>query len=126
MPCARETLHEGIRGHRELPIWRNCLPRTHRSTPDLPVRVTRMPQDSITQVVPICPACAVRPENGPCASRLRARFPELVRHSDRTDVFERLPQPLKEAHRPRDVERDDAPLMANATCAHRKCRNPRG
>jgi hypothetical protein len=39
-------------------------------------------------------------------------LPELVRHSDRTDVFERLPQHLKEAHRPRDVERDDAPLMA--------------
>jgi len=39
-------------------------------------------------------------------------LPELVRHSDRTDVFERLPQHLKEAHRPRDVERDDAPLTA--------------
>ena len=40
---------------------------------------------------------------------------ELLRHSDRTDVFERMPQHLKEAHRPRAVERDDAPLVAVAT-----------
>ena len=37
-------------------------------------------------------------------------LPELLRHSDRTDVFERMPQHLKDAHRPRAVERDDAPL----------------
>ena len=37
---------------------------------------------------------------------------ELLRHSDRKDVFERLPQHLKDAHRPRAVERDDAPLVA--------------
>ena len=35
---------------------------------------------------------------------------ELLRHSDRIDVFERMPQHLKDAHRPRAVERDDAPL----------------
>ena len=34
---------------------------------------------------------------------------ELLRHSDRIDVFERMPQHLKDAHRPRAVERDDAP-----------------
>ena len=37
-------------------------------------------------------------------------LPELLRHSDRIDVFERMPQHLKDAHRPRAVERDDAPL----------------
>jgi len=37
-------------------------------------------------------------------------LPELLRHSNRTDVFERMPQHLKDAHRPRVVERDDAPL----------------
>ena len=39
-------------------------------------------------------------------------LPELLRHSDRQDVFERLPAHLKAAHRPRDVERDDAPGKA--------------
>ena len=37
-------------------------------------------------------------------------LPELFRHSDRTDILERIPQHLKDAHRPRAVERDDAPL----------------
>lgn len=39
-------------------------------------------------------------------------LPELLRHSDRKDVFETLPEHLKAAHRPRDVERDDAPGRA--------------
>lgn len=37
-------------------------------------------------------------------------LPELFRHSDRADILERIPQHLKDAHRPRVVERDDAPL----------------
>ena len=41
-------------------------------------------------------------------------LPELLRHSDRTDVFDRLPDNLKEAHRPRAVERDDAPAARPA------------
>ena len=44
-------------------------------------------------------------------------LPELLRHSDRTDVFDRLPQHLKDAHRPRDVERDDAPARGPSTTA---------
>ena len=39
-------------------------------------------------------------------------LPELLRHSTRMDVFEGMPQHLKDAHRPRAVERDDAPLVA--------------
>ena len=42
-------------------------------------------------------------------------MPELLRHSDRMDVFEGMSQHLKDAHRPRVVERDDAPLVAVAT-----------
>ena len=34
--------------------------------------------------------------------------PELLRHSDRKDVLELLKPELKAAHRPRDVQRDDA------------------
>lgn len=37
-------------------------------------------------------------------------LPELFRHSDRADLLERIPQHLRDAHRPRAVERDDAPL----------------
>ena len=37
-------------------------------------------------------------------------LPELLRHSDRQDVYDKLPDHLKLAHKPRDVERDDAPL----------------
>ena len=37
-------------------------------------------------------------------------LPELLRHSDRADILERIPQHLRDAHRPRAVERDDAPL----------------
>ena len=44
-------------------------------------------------------------------------LPELLRHSDRTDVFERMPQHLKDAHRPRAVERDDAPLSIEPSSA---------
>ena len=44
-------------------------------------------------------------------------LPELLRHSDRTDVFERMPQHLKDAHRPRAVERDDAPLSVEPSSA---------
>tara|TARA_X000000368_G_scaffold393145_1_gene358605 strand:+ start:421 stop:741 length:321 start_codon:yes stop_codon:yes gene_type:complete len=41
-------------------------------------------------------------------------LPELFRHSDRADILERIPQHLRDAHRPRVVERDDAPLVAAA------------
>ena len=46
-------------------------------------------------------------------------LPELLRHSDRMDVFERMPQHLKDAHRPRVVERDDAPLVPVPTTTAR-------
>lgn len=36
-------------------------------------------------------------------------LPELLRHSDRPDTFELIPDHLKDVHRPRRVERDDAP-----------------
>ena len=52
-------------------------------------------------------------------------LPELLRHSDRTDVFERMPQHLKEAHRPRAVERDDAPLVAVATTTPTRASKPK-
>ena len=42
-------------------------------------------------------------------------LPELLRHSDRQDVYEQLPDHLKEAHKPRAVERDDAPLLVPET-----------
>ncbi len=41
-------------------------------------------------------------------------LPELFRHSDRADILERIPQHLRDAHRPRVVERDDAPLATAA------------
>ena len=41
--------------------------------------------------------------------------PELLRHSSRPDVYETLPTHLKEAHFPREVERDDAPLVSVVT-----------
>ena len=37
-------------------------------------------------------------------------LPELFRHSDRADILERIPQHIRDAHRPHAVERDDAPL----------------
>lgn len=40
-------------------------------------------------------------------------LPELLRHSDRADILERIPQHLRDAHRPRVVERDDAPLATS-------------
>ncbi len=43
---------------------------------------------------------------------------ELLRHSDRIDVFERMPQHLKDAHRPRAVERDDAPLSVEPSTSN--------
>lgn len=36
-------------------------------------------------------------------------IPELIRHSDRPDTFEIIPDELKHVHRPRVVNRDDAP-----------------
>ena len=42
-------------------------------------------------------------------------MPELLRHSSRPDVYETLPAHLKEAHFPREVERDDAPLVSVVT-----------
>jgi len=42
-------------------------------------------------------------------------LPELLRHSNRKDVYENLPLHLKEAHLPREVERDDAPLVQVVT-----------
>jgi|TARA_B110000093_G_C12546796_1_gene236113 hypothetical protein len=42
-------------------------------------------------------------------------LPELLRHSSRIDVYENLPNHLKEAHLPRAVERDDAPLVSVTT-----------
>ena len=38
--------------------------------------------------------------------------PELLRHSDRPEVGEKLPEHLRLAHRPRDVTRDDARVVA--------------
>jgi len=49
-------------------------------------------------------------------------LPELLRHSDRKDVFEKLPEHLKAAHRPRDVERDDAPAATHAHAAPRSAK----
>ena len=53
-------------------------------------------------------------------------LPELLRHSDRQDVFERLPEHLKAAHRPRDVERDDAPGKAPPASRPGASNRPRG
>ena len=53
-------------------------------------------------------------------------LPELLRHSDRQDVFERLPAHLKAAHRPRDVERDDAPGTALPASRLGASNKPRG
>lgn len=35
--------------------------------------------------------------------------PELLRHSDRPDMLDLVPEELKDAHRPKQVDRDDAP-----------------
>ena len=39
---------------------------------------------------------------------------ELLRHSDRPDVCEQLPERLRLCHRPRVVTRDDAPVVARS------------
>jgi len=39
---------------------------------------------------------------------------ELLRHSDRPDVCAQLPEHLRKCHRPRDVARDDAPVIARS------------
>lgn len=44
-------------------------------------------------------------------------LPELLRHSDRKDVLERIKDELKEAHRPRAVQRDDATAQEDACLA---------
>ena len=44
-------------------------------------------------------------------------LPELLRHSDRKDVLDGIRDELKEAHRPRAVQRDDATAQEDA------CRN---
>jgi TATA-box binding protein (TBP) (component of TFIID and TFIIIB) len=40
--------------------------------------------------------------------------PELLRHSNRTDVCELIPDHLRRFHRPKEVTRDDAPLVAHS------------
>ena len=39
---------------------------------------------------------------------------ELLRHSDRPEVCEQLPEHLRLCHRPRTVTRDDAPVIARS------------
>ena len=39
---------------------------------------------------------------------------ELLRHSDKPEVCERIPEHLRLCHRPRSVARDDAPVMAQS------------
>jgi len=72
----------------------------------------RPPSESIC-----CEIYATGRANLPGSTRERSMLvsysrmlPELLRHSDRQDVYEKLPDRLKLAHKPRDVERDDAPL----------------
>ena len=79
----------------------------------------RPPKESIC-----CEIYATGRANLPGSTRERSMLlsfarmlPELLRHSDRTDVFERMPQHLKDAHRPRAVERDDAPLSVEPSSA---------
>ncbi len=40
--------------------------------------------------------------------------PELLRHSDRPEICEKLPEHLRLCHRPQDVARDDAPVVARS------------
>jgi len=42
---------------------------------------------------------------------------ELLRHSNRPDVCECIPERLRLCHRPRSVERDDAPVTALSKAA---------
>jgi len=39
---------------------------------------------------------------------------ELLRHSNRADVCERIPERLRLCHRPQEVTRDDAPVVAHS------------
>ncbi len=39
---------------------------------------------------------------------------ELLRHSDKPEVCERIPAHLRLCHRPKSVARDDAPVMAQS------------
>ena len=39
---------------------------------------------------------------------------ELLRHSNRADVCERIPEHLRLCHRPQEVTRDDAPVVAHS------------
>lgn len=49
---------------------------------------------------------------------------ELLRHSNRPDVCERIPERLRLCHRPRSVERDDAPVAAFSKAASRSAAPP--
>ena len=40
--------------------------------------------------------------------------PELLRHSDHPEVCEQLPEHLRLCHRPKEVTRDDAPVVARS------------
>ena len=40
--------------------------------------------------------------------------PELLRHSDHPEVCEQLPEHLRQCHRPKEVTRDDAPVVARS------------
>ena len=42
---------------------------------------------------------------------------ELLRHSNRPDVCERIPERLRMCHRPKTVARDDAPVTARSKAA---------
>ena len=42
---------------------------------------------------------------------------ELLRHSDRPEVCERIPEYLRLCHRPKHVTRDDAPVIARSKAA---------
>ena len=42
---------------------------------------------------------------------------ELLRHSDRPEVCERIPEHLRLCHRPKHVTRDDAPVIARSKAA---------
>ena len=45
---------------------------------------------------------------------------ELLRHSNRADVCERIPEHLRLCHRPQAVTRDDAPVVAHSKAARQR------
>ena len=49
---------------------------------------------------------------------------ELLRHSNRADVCERIPEHLRLCHRPREVTRDDAPVMAHSKARKQQQQQP--